>query len=472
MPKSLRLRPVTDAMRPAKALSTSPIRNVGLAPADLASANSRAAPWLAFNATVLPAPVADSAPDFGPNRFLLGANLPWVRYGLDFGASAATPEGGLHADSEGQALLDEALARLRKEGVEAARVFLFCDGRAGLRFASDGTPQGLDDAVLKDVDVLLAAAERHRIGLFLVLFDAGLVAEASSSGGVRTGGHADVLSESAKRDALLERVVEPLLRRYGTHPAIEAWDVFDEPECATLGMHCPHPPRTKGAQRWGRLWGAASKVARALGVARTCALGPSLLPPAEMRTFLGAAVQLVHKHTRAMATVGLASTANLCLVQGLGLDVYQAHWWEAYGDGPLRRAAADFRLDRPLLLGAFPATTKSKSVKTVLDTARCAGYGGALLWSLRAVDSRGGLDAQLGQLGHWAKNHATHLHRRPARVEVAAEPLPLKPVEEVAPSPAAVVEAHEAAEMAEDEEPRAARTEVEGGVPGLVAAPA
>jgi hypothetical protein len=207
-------------------------------------------------------------------------------------------------------------------------------------------------------------------------------------------------------------------------------------------------------------------------VARSCAPGPSLLPPAEMRNFLGAAVQLVHKHTRAMATVGLASTANLGLVEGLGLDVYQAHWWEAYGDGALRRAAADFRLDRPLLLGAFPATTQSKSVKTVLDTARCAGYGGALLWSLRAVDSRGGLDAQLGQLGHFAKNHATHLYRRPPRVEVAAEPLPVRPVEEVVAPPAGVIETGAVEEPAEDEEPRASRTEAVASAPGLAAAPA
>jgi hypothetical protein len=391
-----------------------------------------------------------------------------------------TPEGGLHADADAQALLDEALARLRKEGVEQARVFLFCDGRAGLGFEEDGTPLGLDGSVFADVDVLLAAAERHRMGLFLVLFDAGLVAPASFSDGARVGGHADVLAEPAKRDALLERVVEPLLRRYGTHPAIDAWDLFDEPECATLGMHCPHPQRSSGAQRWRWLLGPLSRAARALGVARSCAPGPSLVTPEEMRTFLGAAAQLVHQHTRALATVGLASTANLPLVEGLGLDFYQAHWWEAYGDGPLRRAAADFRLDRPLVLGAFPATTKSKSVKTVLDTARSAGYGGALLWSVRAVDSRGGLDAQLGQLGHWARNHLTHLYRRPPRVEAAPEPLPQAPVVEAVverPAPPSVVAAPSVVEVPEDEELSVVREDVERPEatltePGLAAAPA
>jgi len=470
MAKPLRLRPVTDASRSGRTLGPEPVKSVGRAAACEPSA-SRSAPWLSFNANALPAPVSDSAPDFGPNRFLLGANLPWIRYGLDIGASPATPEGGLHADAEAASLLDEALGRLRSDGVEQARVFLFCDGRAGLRFHPDGTPQGLDASVFSDVDVLLAAAERHRIGLLLVLFDAGLVAPPSSIDGVRCGGHADALAEPAKREALLEQVVEPLLRRYATHPAIDAWDIFDEPECATLGMHCPHPQRSSGAQRWGRMAGAFSAAARALGVGRSCAPGPALVLSSAMRSFLGAAVQLVHQRTRALATVGLASTANLGLVEGLGLDFYQAHWWEPYGDAPLRRAAADFRLDRPLVLGAFPAATKS--VKTVLDTARSAGYGGALLWSLRAVDTRGGQDAQLGQLAQWARNHAAQLYRRPPRVEAAPELLPARPVEAAVQSdaPAELSVAPAMAVVPEEDEPQAARADVAPLPPGLAAAP-
>jgi hypothetical protein len=425
-------------------------------------------PWLAFNATRLPSPVADSAPAFGPKRFLLGSNLPWVRYGLDIGASAATPNGGLHAQPEAAAELDEALARLRRDGVEHARVFLFCDGRAGIHFATDGTPEGLDDSVFEDVDVLLAAAERHRIGLLLVLFDAGLVAVPSEVDGLRVGGHADVLDEPAKRRALLEQVVGPLLRRYGSHPAIDAWDIFDEPECATLEMQCPHPVRSRRAQRFGWLTGPLVAGLRALGLRPSCPAAPRLVRSSAMRSFLGAAVQAVHLHTRALATVGLASTANLGLVEGLGLDFYQAHWWEAYGDAPLRRAAADFRLDRPLVLGAFPSALHNKSVKTVLDTARCAGYGGAFSWSLRAVDNRAGLD---GQLAQWAHNHAAQLYRRPPRVEAAAEPAAVFAV--ASPLPEAVLdERASAAYDADDDAPRSAPVEADADGPVLAAAPA
>jgi hypothetical protein len=474
MKKPIRLHRVTDAIRSSTGAGASPAsagetRSTRLhcapSPGDTAT---RSAPWLSFNATELPSPVSDAAPDFGPKRFLLGANLPWVRYGLDIGASPATPNGGLHADAAGAGLLDAALGRLERDGVEYARVFLFCDGRAGIRFSPDGTPEGLDAAVFSDIDVLLATAERHGIGLILVLFDAGLVAAPSIVDGVGCGGHGDVLDEQPKREALLERVVEPLLRRYGNHPAVEAWDLFDEPECATVGMHCPYPERR--GNRWRPRASTIARALRAHFIGAVDAPQPHLVGTEAMRSFLGSTVQAVHQHTGALATVGLASTANLGLVQGLGLDFYQAHWWEPYGDAPLRRAVADFRLDRPLVLGAFTATARTKSVKTVLDTARCAGYGGALLWSVRAVDARGRQD---GQLAQWARNHAAHLLRRPARTESPALLVASESPQLVVPLPVSVECPHEVAPSIEDGEndERSTRSPSDDALPGLAAAP-
>ncbi len=456
MAKPLRLRPVTGDERS--------LRNLGAAESQGTSAGSptRAAPWFSFNATALPTPAADSAAAFGPKRFLLGANLPWIRYGLDFGGSTVSTAGGLLAHAESAFVLEEAFASLRKEGIEHARLFLFCDGRAGICFGPDGTPEGVDASVYDDVDVLLATAERHRIGLCLVLFDAGLVAEPSLADGVLAGGHSDALSETAKREALLERVLEPLLRRYGAHPAIDAWDIFDEPECATQGMACPHPVRPRGTRRWAKL---GQLLLRALGIRPHSPPAPALVPYSGMRAFLGAAVQAVHQHTRALATVGLASTANFGLVAGLGLDFYQAHWWEPYGDAALRRAAADFRLDGPLVLGAFPASIAHKSVKTVLDTVRSAGYGGAFLWSLRALDASGVKD---GQLGQWARNHTARLYRRPLRVEVAAESAPspeaVAPCELLAPSPPV-------SDVGEEDTRRVGHDDADREAPALVASP-
>ena len=53
----------------------------------------------------------------------------------------------------------------------------------------------------------------------------------------------------------------------------------------------------------------------------------------------------------------------------------------------------------------------------MLDTARCAGYGGAFVWSVLRHDAASGYD---GQVAQWARNHAGQLYRR----DVAAAPAP------------------------------------------------
>jgi hypothetical protein len=147
-------------------------------PERTAPAITREAPWFPFNASAVP--LNPEGPPFGPNRFLLGANVPWVHYGVDVGASAWRPEGGLHAHAEDAALVRQVFERLRDDGVQIARFFLLADGRSGVRFAEDGTPEALDGSVFADIDLLLDAARTAGIGLLLVLLDAGWFAPASA----------------------------------------------------------------------------------------------------------------------------------------------------------------------------------------------------------------------------------------------------------------------------------------------------
>lgn len=106
-----------------------------------------------------------------------------------------------------------------------------------------------------------------------------------------------------------------------------------------------------------------------------------------MRAFIGDIVDAVHRLTSHAATVGCASARTLPLVEGLGLDVYQAHWYDQFERGaPLDRAVADLGLDRPLILGEFPTRNSGRSPAEILDAARRSGYAGALAWSALAGD--------------------------------------------------------------------------------------
>jgi hypothetical protein len=306
--------------------------------------------------------------------FWLGANLPWVAYGGDFGANAWQPEGGL-ARPESAAKLEAALARLEDAGVTRVRWFMFCDGRAGLRFAADGTPEGLDDFVFADVDAALEAARRHHIRVMFALLDFYFLQKAEAAGGVTMRGHADVFRDGAKRAAFLATVVRPLAERYGHDETIFAWDVVNEPEWSTFGVGSWKPAQSVAAD--------------------------------ELRTFVREATAVLHEAATQPVTVGSASTRWLPLVAGLGLDFYQAHWYDHFERrAPLATPVAALGLDRPVILGEFPTKGSARSTKTLLDTAAAAGFGGAFPWALLSEDDATDFDAAEPPLRSWMQEHA------------------------------------------------------------------
>ena len=297
----------------------------------------------------LPAPAPHN---FG--KFHIGVNLPWVRYGCDFGANAWQPRGGMGL-AENHSRLPKVLAEIRARDALLIRWFLLCDGRAGIRFEKDGTPAGLDDFFFADVDAALAAVHEHGLRVVWTLLDFHWCRGARQLKGVALGGHCRVLRDLRRREALFANVLEPILARYGKHPAIAAWDVMNEPEQVTVGAGMWSPLRA--------------------------------VPRDAMRSFLLQTVARIHGHTRHAATVGLASLRGLPLCRDIGLDFYQAHWYDKLeARSPLATKISSLDLDRPLVLGEFPTVNSKLSVGEIIRTSRAAGYGGAWCWSALAED--------------------------------------------------------------------------------------
>jgi hypothetical protein len=280
-------------------------------------------------------------------RFVRGVNLPWLRYGCDFGRSAWFPDGGL-ASGRDRVRLRAALEAIAAERADLVRWFVLCDGRSGLRERGTGAPGGLDDALLEDFEVAVGEVSRVGLQMFPVLIDFHWGLPARHVRGVQAGGRLDVLRDPEGREALLQRVLRPLLARYGHEPTIAAWDLFNEPEWITLGVGRWNPYRAADA--------------------------------ADIRAFVRDAATLVHEVTVQPVTMGSASPAWLGLVQDLGLDFYAPHW---YADGdppwPLERRVATLGLDGPVVLGEFGAQTAGEALR-LEAAARDAGYAGALAW--------------------------------------------------------------------------------------------
>ena len=291
--------------------------------------------------------------------FIEGANLPWLRYGNDFGANAWYADGGISRPEERHELL-VLFEHLREKGISTLRWFLFGDGRAGIRFTRSGTPAGPDRFLFADIDTAMETAAACGLKIIFVLFDFLWFGKALLINGVQVRGRSGVIRGARKQRALRRLVLRPLFERYGRSPVILAWDIVNEPEWATRG--CGGSPGN-----------AVSFFA--------------------MRRFTKKTARLIHRYTDHLATVGLGSASGLPLVRDCGLDFYQVHWYDRWQDAaPLERPVTDLELDRPLLLGEFPTRNSKRSAPEIVSAAKKSGYCGALAWSLLGTDRSSGMD--------------------------------------------------------------------------------
>jgi len=351
-----------------------------------------------------------------------GCNYPWstdgsiIYYGLDFGANVWGSHLGVSTRRDAVARDFLEMAAL---GFTVVRWFVFGDGRAGIVFDERGFPAGTDPHFFVDLDTGLEVARDAGIALNLVLLDHRWMFE-----GVRetiadpaTGallearlphGRARVLHAPAGRAALFDRVIEPLVRRYGRDGAradlsahIFAFEFMNEPDFVV--------------EEWER--DVSSHVSQPLTFAALAEL-------------VGTLSDLVHTCSPAWTTIGSARSHNLWAWDNdeLGLDVMQVH---SYPDlkHPERdvdlfgTSATSLQLSRPLVLGEFPgngpeqhppeASPPATTLDEYLEFALTSGYAGAWPWSFSGTDGYGRLP--VGPLQRFALRHPELVNPRARR---------------------------------------------------------
>jgi hypothetical protein len=286
--------------------------------------------------------------------FLVGANLPWIDYGQDFGASAWRPGGGV-AQPDRREAMRLGLGRLAEAGGSVARWWLLGDGRSGLRESPRGV--GLADPVLDDMGAAVRALREAGLRALFVLTDFQWFRRRRREGSVALFGRAHLVNDPARRAGLLASVFAPIADTFGREEAILGWDLLNEPEWATFGVGTLDP---------------LASISRRV-----------------MRAYLRELAALFHARATQPVTVGLASLRGLPLLDGVDLDFHQVHWYERNdGAASLSRPLATRDLGRqPLLLGEFPTRSCSLSPAEILERAERAGYAGALAWSLLGRDA-------------------------------------------------------------------------------------
>jgi hypothetical protein len=131
-------------------------------------------------------------------EFVVGANLPWIDYGQDFGASAWQPQGGL-ARSTCRERLRRTLGDLAASGASLVRWWLLGDGRGGLAEDDEGRIVGLDDRFLPDVDAAIGELREAGLRALFVLTDFLWLDRPRTLNGARLGGRRGHVRDPACR---------------------------------------------------------------------------------------------------------------------------------------------------------------------------------------------------------------------------------------------------------------------------------
>ena len=305
---------------------------------------------------------------------IVGVNYPWRHYGGDFGATVWGRHSGV---SIAPGEIADDCASMAAHGVRVVRWFVFADGRGGLRVDAAGWPDGLHPATFDDLDAALGLAAAAGLQVVPVLFDHPLAFRATEAAGARVGGHGQWLADREGQARLLERIVEPVVSRYGPHgpradlaPAIHAWDLLNEPD-----------------------W--------IVGELNPSRLVERPVPFDVLAAWVRDAADLVHRHA-GLVTIGGARLRFAAWWDDplLQLDFLQAHAYydPAHDfdllDTPLRALG----VTRPLVIaecagqGDPPDIGRNRpalNLRTLAAVARDSGYSGLWPWSWRGVDAHG-----------------------------------------------------------------------------------
>jgi len=265
--------------------------------------------------------------------FVVGANLPWLHYGHDFGEAwgkrGVREEIERHTDD-----FDDLI------GADVVRWFVYADGRALDR----STP----DMILEDLEAALEVADDRGIKLMPVLFDFKWFDLGKVVDGVQVFGRRELAVDPELRAELIARWIAPLGVRFRDDPRIFAFEIINEPEWALYDG--PREPIVGDPVSLAQMEDFVFDVAGALRGGRPL-------------------------------TVGSAAFDDLDLLWvGSALDLLQLHHYEDAELPP----ADELRTGLPVLVGEFASAEHDIAERH--ETYGRLGYAGALPWSLNGQD--------------------------------------------------------------------------------------
>jgi hypothetical protein len=307
----------------------------------------------------------------GKTVFISGMNIAWNSFANDVGDYPVNISPFVSQ-----------FKQIKGAGGNAVRWWLHTDNQRCPKLNADGAVTGIGSQTINNIRTVLDSAYNYGIAVSLCLFSFDLL-HGDNKTADQIAINKKFLETPANLDTYINNGLKPILAAVGNHPAIMCWEVFNEPE----GM-------TSDAGGWSTQKTTMEHVMR----------------------FTAKIAAEVHRSTNKMASTGIheygkmktyysdeklkaASGSNDALAY---LDFYMAHYYPEYigtSGSPFHNAASSWGMDRPVLIGEFPAQSwgsgtgysniqsgTAMTITAAYEYAYNNGYCGALSWSMTEGD--------------------------------------------------------------------------------------
>jgi hypothetical protein len=361
--------------------------------------------------------------------FLSGANLAWNSYASDIGT------GKTDTTAIGSAML-----QMHQSGGNIMRWWLHTDGTVTPEFDSNNKVIGPGTTSIADIKKVLDLAWEREISVDLCLWGFNMLNNDINSAAKNR--NYLMLTDTSYTNAYIKNSLIPMVTALKGHPAIVAWEVFNEPEGMSMefgwtntrvpmsaiqrfvnlcagAIHRADPSAlvTNGAVTIASSSDVVSKIApnQELNAAKM-----TQAEKADLENWFNikyhvsfSAEEIVYYIKRLAATNSNYYTDERLIAAGGDaqgtLDFYSVHYYYNNGTAlsPFKHTASFWNLSKPLVVAEFAVQNTDGVAKAKLyDTLFTNGYAGALAWSWSDGSFSSHADMLAGMKSIWDKHQA------------------------------------------------------------------